>query len=32
LAVLEIGWAVTKPIRLFDEARDLGFDLRHYDA
>jgi hypothetical protein len=31
VANLEIGWTITKPIRLFDEARELGFDLRHHD-
>lgn len=31
LANIEIAWAVTDPISVFDEARQLGFDLRKFD-
>lgn len=30
MASIEIGWAETGPISIFDVARQLGFDLNRY--
>lgn len=32
MASIEINWAETGPISIFDEARKLGFDLRLFDS
>ncbi len=31
MAKLKINWSMTDLISVFDEARDLGFDLRKFD-